>query len=294
MLWQLNAASTYETALSVFGGDNRSFTPEDIPAAIVTNGLCFFVDTLQKISDRPDSCVMVHIIPGTIQGQSGGHYEILHDTTDQEMLETYLEEDSYPLDDLASLQSINERHMQVDLVATEGLRRVSASLKISSDRGTAHVGPMYLKKALLESVGLIECKGQDCAPLKASRSSIRTVRGEGLVTPQQEKSKCVVIRQLTGSVVGRCLSVCDIMYNNENSEEGFKTDSPRLTREHRDLAEGLFPQRRNVAHDEEESHPSGRKKPAFSSVVLMRMNECIPCTIRAGLAASGKVVYITI
>ena len=290
LLWQLDAVSTYETALSVFGGDNRKFNPEDIPAAVVSNGLCFFVDTLQKISDRPDSCIMVHIIPGTIQGQSGGHYEILHDTKIQDELEKYTEEESHPLDDLASLHSINETHMEVDLVATEGLRRLSASLKISSERGTAHVGPMYLKMALLKSVGLIECKGQDCAPLKASRSSIRTVKGEGIVTPEQEKSRCVVVRRLTGSVVGRCLSVCDMMYNDER----YSTGSERLMNEQDDLVEDFLSVRRNVAYDEEESHPSRRRKRTFSSVVLMRMNECIPCTIRAGLAASGKVVYITI
>ena len=259
LLRYLKTSTVYQTAMCIFAGNSINFSSDidylntDLPSATVSGGICFFVDTLAKISDRPKSCHFLHVIPGTIQGQSGSHFDRVIDG-ETEALGAIEYEPIIESRDYTAFAERNEIPMQVDLLASESLRHITASLRFTSSRITAAVGPMRLKVAVLQSVALIRCRGRDCEPVDALTSSISVIEGEGYVCPEFDNGKKhVVVRKVASNAFARCLSVCRI------------------------------------------------KKPCIKGVpmqktsddVMMRQDECIPCTLRAGLSSRSDVVYIT-
>lgn len=276
LLAYLNATTVYQTAHYIFTGHmtgyhasqpDQMYRWKDLPPAIVSHGLCIFVDTFEQISDRPESCKFLNILPGTIEGQSGVRFDSIEDGTVSLHAE-YQDEAPKEIKKYDTVVDRNDTPMHVKLLARETLRNLIVSLEISSPRGKVCVGPMYLKRAVLQSVGLIRCGGQNCEPLKAPLSSISTVEGEGYVYPKEdvEMRRRVVIRKLAGNVIARCLSVCECM------------------------------QSERVKRMRQRDKRAGDSSPAENMEVaqLMRRDECLPCSIRAALKYRADIVYLTV
>ena len=78
LLSHLTLLRTYRAAMQLFSGHHLGDVSELHPAQ-VSQGLCFFVDTLVEISDRPETRKFLHIVPGTIEGPSGTHFDLVKD-----------------------------------------------------------------------------------------------------------------------------------------------------------------------------------------------------------------------
>lgn len=127
--------------------------------AEASQGLCFFVDTFVEISDRPETRNFLHILPGTIEGPSGTHFDRI---VDGDSVDQYQEDELKPLQDHITLETGSKTLLESRLLAQESLRNISASIQISGPRGNICIGPMKLQRAILRSVGLIQCSGRDC------------------------------------------------------------------------------------------------------------------------------------
>ena len=78
--------------------------------------------------------------------------------------------------------------------------------------GICNLGPTELIKWLARSSYLVFCPRRLCRPFQQGLSSVYTVDGEGKVdlTADTEVRRLVVIRQLYGNVVARCVSLMQV------------------------------------------------------------------------------------
>lgn len=352
MLSRLTTSSVHYMAQRIFAGtairdeDRRDGRLNDLPPAVVVQGLCFFVDTFEKISDRPELGKFLRVLPGTIEGKSGAHFDII----EEENMEFHNEYEDETVSESRDYAELNDRYdtpMQVQILARETLKDITINFQFSSPRGTIYTGPMALKLALLRSVGLICCHCQDCEPLHAPDTSFSLVR-EGFVYPKEdiEAGRTMVIRRLAGNTIARCLSVCREMQRTGTrrirsapllppSEDKPPTENicltestppassaedpppPELTApvedsssaENMPPAERILPAKDTMFAEDTPfvgfspppsldtvRHAGGNLSPirqVREHAVILRRDECIECTIRAGRSLNAHIVYIT-
>ena len=269
LLSHLNASTAYQAARCLFAGhDDEALirrsnmksildSSQRFPAE-VSQGLCLFVDTFVEISDRPETRTFLHILPGTIEGPSGTHFDYIEDG---DPMDEYQEDELKPLQDYTTLEAGSQTPLESKLLAQERLRTISASIQISGPKGSICVGPMELQRAILRSVGLIKCPGRGCDLITVpglSSNNIMVVN-DGTITSKGRSLPrgTVILRKLAGNRLARCISVAMPSGPGINFAKGH----------HRDYL-----------------HPA----------LLLRRDECIPCCIRAGLSSQSDFTYITL
>ena len=272
LLRQLGAATTYQTAQCLFAGyddgswirrpGTKSISEESkLFPAHATQGLCFFVDTLVEISDRPETRKFLHILPGTIEGPSGTHFDLIEDG---DTINEHQEDELKPLEDYTTLEQGSKIPLESRLLAQETLRNISASIQISDLKGNLFVGPMKLQRVMFKSVGLVQCSGRGCGLITLSelpKNKIMVVDEANIGSMGRRPSKgTVILRKLTGNKLARCMSVAVPL-------SGFLPTKPG--------------KRQNMF-----------EKDSFA--VLLRRDECIHCCIRTGLSSLTDFTYITL
>lgn len=272
LLCHLRAVTFYEAAKFLFAGYGdrivigRSATRSVVESsqlfpAHATQGLCFFVDTLVEISDRPETRKFLHILPGTIEGPSGTHFDLIEDG---DTINEYQEDELKPLEDYTILEKGSKIPLESRLLAQESLLDISASIQFSGPKGNIFIGPMKLQRAILKSVGRIQCSGRGCGLITLPESSKNKIMvlDDGTITSREDWSPkwTVFLRNLTGNKLARCISVT--MPLEADSPLGLGIDGY--------LCYGDYP------------------------TILLRRDECIPCCIRAGLSFQAAFTCITL
>ena len=260
LLSYLNIVTVHEAARYLFAGydDRPLFRLPRLPEseerrkfklfpAQESQGLCFFVDTLVKTSDRPETRKLLHILPGTIDGPSGTHFDVINDG---DTMNQYQEEKFKPLQDYKILEKSSEIPLESKLLAQESLRYISASIQISGPKGNICIGPFELQQAIMRSVGLIQCSGRSCVPVTPPHFSNVMAMGDGNIArkPNSRPREIVILRNLAGNTLARCISVA--------MQSASDIDS--------------FRNRFEAARD--------------PAAILLRRDECIPCCINTGLS----------
>lgn len=271
LLSHLNVSTAYQAARYLFAGhDDESLIRRSDMRSILdssqrspaeaSQGLCFFVDTFVEISDRAETRKFLHILPGTIEGPSGTHFDRI---VDGDSVDQYQEDELKPLQDHTTLETGSKTLLESRLLAQASLRNISASIQISGPKGNICIGPMKLQRAILRSVGLFQCSGRNCDLITVPgppQNKIMVVDDSTIVASRggsRPPKGTIILRKLTGNTLARCISVA------MPSGTGIETTK---------------------------GHRRGYVCPAL----LLRRDECIPCCIRAGLSSQTDFTYITL
>ena len=215
LLSYLNSLTIHQAAMYLFAGcgygglihlpTSRGMDHTKlIFTARAKQGLCFFVDTLVEISDRPETRKVLHILPGTIEGPSGSHFDVIEDGN---QMNRYQEGELKPLQDYKSLEKSDNIPLESKLLVQESLQKISASIQISGPKGNIYIGPMILQRDILWGVGLIDCPGRDCDSITEQGLSRMMVVDDGIMPPESSPEGRVILRKLAGNSLARCISV---------------------------------------------------------------------------------------
>ena len=222
-------------------------------AAFTSLGFCFIQSALLNLSDRPDHHRHLAVLPGVIELQSGVQYEVV--TDGHSIIEEYSAGDYQELISTTPSRSTSASALKLELLVKETMHELLVSFRFSSPKGgIGLIGPALLSRALLHSVGRVYCPRRACQVLTPPYGGIVSVDGEGAVDYKDDfrAGRSIVVRPLGGHVLGRCLGT----YTSTTSS--MRLESP----------------------------------PILKSNVILRLDECLSCCIRAARLLDKDVVYI--
>ena len=260
----------YDTAELVYTGRKEDLESQkggsnNAPPVFSAHGMTFYLDILRELSDRPEIAGSLHVVPGNITLQSNQVYTMVRDPPPSDsmqhkvtnykafLLVTQLE----PID-------ISSAGLEAKLMKLESVGALA--IKFSFSKASTHIyylGPTDLTNRLARSSYSVFCPRHLRRPSGNPLSSVFTVLGEGIVNPKEdtEAGRLVIVRQLHGNVVARCLSL-------------FQASKYGETHRDYDLINGIPPNR----------DPNR----LYQQDVILRSNECWSCCIKNALLSSRK------
>ena len=227
----------YTTAECIFTGRSAQahrFTR--LPAAYSANGMTFYLDILRELTDCPDTAAMLHVVPGTINLDSGRSYDMISDTGRAYVVEEAVT-NYQPLLSLppptAPLSSIGDGAPSANLVVVENIRGAGVQFRFTTTSSNnrdkkflCSIGPTELLRNVAQASYSVPCHRDQrpCIELEPPFTSICTAEGEGKVDMKGdfEAGRLVVIRRFApGSAepIARCIALCQLTSSGSSGHE---------------------------------------------------------------------------
>ncbi len=221
LLLYLNREMILQTAEAIFTGTAKHFWEQvgEFPfepwrqsvkkrvAVSSTQGLCFYLGALARLTDQPGDAARIHVVPGTIEIKSGRRYQCVRDVDPGQISRGYGTETYTVLETLESNIDTSTPGLSVDLILQETVKELLVSFRFTSSKGDfSRIGPCKMVEAMIGSTGLVHCPRTGCQKLHAPYESIYTIDGEGnLPLETAPVGQPLVIRRLCGNGLARCL-----------------------------------------------------------------------------------------
>ena len=254
LLQNLDITALCGIAESLFAGsgERRAATYFDTSPAFSSRGLCFIRSTLIDITDRPDQSKILQIIPGVIELRSGTQYQRVIDAPKTSF--GYDAENYQDITDLTTHKNTASGSLKTELIVQETLEKLLISFRFSSSKGEIFLGPAELSDSILRSVGDVYCRQKHCEILAPPFPTVSSLDGEGAAyaTDDRNAGRSIVIRQLAGNPLARCLATMIVRSRNSHGQ------SVALT----------------------------------SDGAILRLDECLSCCIKAARLSPHWPVYI--
>ena len=106
--------------------------------------------------------------------------------------------------------------LKVELLVKETLEELLVSFRFSSSKGIFNlIGPGWLSQVLIKGIGRVYCPQSACKLLPPPYRVMVTVDGGGEINAEDDfcAGRFVVIRQLSGNVLARCLGTFTSSYH---------------------------------------------------------------------------------
>ena len=218
----LGLPSAFDTARLLFT-TNLVAEHLDKCTALSVRGMCFYLDILSEISDRPEQLALLHVMPGCIETASGCTYSQLVDGVNEDISGTRPGprpsmvsrefRKSYFASMVQSFVSVKgdlaldtgSQKLKVSLVIHESIDHLYANFRICGEGGVSEVGISTLCDAMLSSSGLVHCTRNRC-PLLDRVDGIYAVDGEGNL-PEEPRDGEIFVYRLSGNTLARCVAV---------------------------------------------------------------------------------------
>jgi SH3-like domain-containing protein len=168
------------------------------------NGICCYLGILEDgLSDDPDECLVVHIMPGSIEHDNK---PFDHITSDEEQSENMVLGNASPSSLLQRVTSYTKMEMSL----AESLRGLQIHFRVGPDQDQSlqwvRVQPSLFLEAVIRAKGWTQCSKNDCQQLcevpegsivvcKLGRKDIQVIEGDKLV-----RSAALVLAELERSV----------------------------------------------------------------------------------------------
>ncbi|KAF4626528.1 hypothetical protein G7Y89_g11630 [Cudoniella acicularis] len=227
----LDMGSVYHTAQFLF---TTILYPQTTSTFTETSvgGLCFYLNILMEVSDRPEVATLLHVAPGRIETKRGRKYLHVLDITGKssvgilglewvdkgqfvlpaEYSKSYYAETPKTLatfDGGLANNSLATNTGSVDLTATlvikESPQSLLADFRFHCARGSCQVGAYMLFREIAFCSGLVSCAHRGCPPASSSES-IMVVDGEGGL-PAEPSQDGIYIYRLSGNSLARCIGL---------------------------------------------------------------------------------------
>ena len=264
----------FQTAELIFTGRLERADAQNkanmVPPAYTANGMTIYLDLLREFSDSPGAAAIVHVVPGNLGLESGRTYSIARDL-DRRGEVRYSATNYQPQSSIPSSMDTSSDELAVNLVLKESVAGLFVEFCFTlADTPLCSIGPTELLHNLAHMSYSVDCSRYQCRELNKPLDSVYTVDGEGTVDPKAdvEAGRLVVIRRLQGSAIARTVALNQV---------------------------ATFP--------EDDWKSRGKPWQSFKNEVrreniLLRLDECWSCCIKAALRHSNKgmgilpVVYI--
>ena len=135
--------------------------------------MCFYLDILLEVSDRPEQLALLHVMPGCIETADGRTYSKLVDGVSKTIthrapkpfMTSSVFHKSYSASMVQSFVSMKgdlaldtgSQNLKVFLVMHESIRELYANFRICGEGGVSEVGISTLCDLMLSSSGLVHC-----------------------------------------------------------------------------------------------------------------------------------------
>ena len=224
LLGRIYMCDMYETAVQIYTGRKNPLevrqgprgigTATDTPPVFHAHGMTFYLDILRELSDCPGDVEVLHAVPGCITLQSNRVYGLAKDQPPtgglKDQVTTYTSLSS--LSDLQLLDS-SSPGLAAKLTLTENVGFLALEFCFSkAETSLCGIGPAELANRLARSSYSVFCPRRLCHSIGQNLSSVYTVEGEGKVDAEldHEANRLVVIRQMHGNKLARCISMFQV------------------------------------------------------------------------------------
>ena len=196
--------------------DEECRTLKNLPCAFSNRGITIYLNILCQISDRPDLGPILHVVPGTLTLASGRTYSMAQDGDRTHTTAVYrtASKPDYPLlESLPTEAYTNSEQLSVRLSIRETITGLFIRLNFKREnKSMCWLGPVDLICRLAQASNWISCPRSGCNLLEllVPRVLVTDSTETDKIDVSRSKGSAVVIRQVHGSPLARCLMVAHL------------------------------------------------------------------------------------